>query len=139
MPVERQGQSLMIVIRVLLADPDESLLASYRDYLTGDGFEVATATGGLDCVAQLRWFQPHVLILEPDLPWGSGDGVLALMQDHTDVPQVPVIVLSATQRVANQSHDGVFPIRDYQVKPLAPHLLAQRIRQLVEQTPQRSA
>jgi len=125
----------MVAIRVLLADPDVSLLTTYRGYLAGEGFEVATVTNGLDCLAQLRWFHPDVLILEPDLPWGWGDGVLARMQDHTDVPLVPVIVVSAGKRLANLSHGEPCPVRDFQLKPLAPYLLAQRIRQLVEQLP----
>jgi DNA-binding response OmpR family regulator len=62
----------MVSIRVLLADPDESLLSAYHEYLGQDGFEVATVTNGLDCVAQLRRFQPDVLILEPESCPGAG-------------------------------------------------------------------
>jgi DNA-binding response OmpR family regulator len=79
----------MVPIRVLLADPDESLLAAYRGYLSQDGFEVALATNGLDCLAELRRFQPDVLVMEPALPWGWGDGVLARMRERDDVPWFP--------------------------------------------------
>ena len=41
-------------IRVLIADPDEYLLDSYRQYLAQHGFDVVTATTGLDCVERLR-------------------------------------------------------------------------------------
>ena len=66
-------------IRVLMADPDESLQPVYREPLLQEGFELVTAVSGLECVARLRERVPDVLVLEPQLPWGGGDGVLAIM------------------------------------------------------------
>ena len=66
-------------IRVLMADPDESLQPVYREPLLQEGFELATAASGLECVARLRERVPDVLVLEPQLPWGGGEGVLAMM------------------------------------------------------------
>ena len=36
-------------------------------------------SSGLECVARLRERVPDVLVLEPQLPWGGGEGVLAIM------------------------------------------------------------
>ena len=58
------------------------------------GFQVATATTGLECVERLRNWQPDVLVLEPSIPWGWGDGILAMMHEEPDIPVVPVIVLT---------------------------------------------
>ena len=33
----------------------------------------------LECLAQLRQWRPDVLVLDADLPWGSGLGVLSVM------------------------------------------------------------
>ena len=62
-----------------MADPDESLQPLYRERLMQEGFELATASSGLECVARLRERVPDVLVLEPQLPWGGGEGVLAMM------------------------------------------------------------
>jgi len=62
-------------IRVLIADPDERVLTSYREFLWQEGFEVDTVTNAIDCVARLRERVPDVLVLDPDLPWGGGSGV----------------------------------------------------------------
>ena len=64
-------------IRVLLADPDRSLTAVYRKPLSREGFEVVAAFSGLECVARLREQVPDVLVLEPQLPWGGGEGILS--------------------------------------------------------------
>ena len=72
-------------IRVLMADPDECLPLAYRESLSREGFELVTAASGLECVARLRERVPDVLVLEPQLPWGGGDGVLAMMGEVSDV------------------------------------------------------
>ena len=41
------------LIRVLMADPDESLHPVYREPLSGEGFDVVAAFSGLECVARL--------------------------------------------------------------------------------------
>jgi len=43
-----------VAIRVLIADRNESLLKSYREYLSPNGFEVMTATSGLECIERLQ-------------------------------------------------------------------------------------
>src|SRR3954466_10169411 len=49
-------------IRALIADPDESLLRSYREWLAAVGFEVVTAANGLECLAHLRNWVPDILV-----------------------------------------------------------------------------
>src|SRR5262249_10670230 len=96
--------------RVLLADPDLNLLDAYRAFLLRDGFDVVTATDGLDCVAKMRSFLPEVLVLEPELPWGRGDGVLAQMYEDPAVPLVPVMVLTSQEDPEGRYEVGIFPV-----------------------------
>jgi DNA-binding NarL/FixJ family response regulator len=122
-----------IRIRVLLADADESLLASYRDFLEGDDFAVATASTGLDCVEALRRCVPHVLVLDPELPWGRGEGVLALLFEAGDFAVVPevVVLLSHDQNPPPLTWVTNYHVREYLIKPTAPGQLAMCIRQLL--------
>jgi DNA-binding response OmpR family regulator len=115
-------------IRVLIADPDQYLLDNYRDYLEENGFEVATATTGLECVERLRKCAPDVLVIEPSIPWGCGDGVLAMMHEEASVPLTPVIVLTYGRDRGVLYRLAPFKIDDYQVKPMRPQRLAERIR-----------
>jgi carbon storage regulator CsrA len=114
--------------RVLIADSDQYLLDSYRKYLEQQGFDVVTATTGLECVERLRDSVPDALVLEPSIPWGWGDGVLAMMQEEPDIPSVPVIVLTYGRDRGVLYRLAPFKIDDYQVKPLRPQRLAERIR-----------
>jgi DNA-binding response OmpR family regulator len=117
--------------RVLLADPDLNLLDAYREFLLRDGFDVVTATDGLDCVAKMRSFLPEVLVLEPELPWGRGEGVLAQMYEDPAVPLIPVMVLTGQQDPDGRYGVGIFPVSSYYVKPLTPNRLADSLRRLL--------
>lgn len=117
--------------RVLLADKDAMLLEKYRDFLLQEGFDVVTARDALDCVAKLRSFVPDIVVLEPELPWGRGEGVLAMMYEEPDVPRVPVVVLSAADDPEGHYGLGIFPVGAYHIKPLSPSRLALSIRRLL--------
>jgi DNA-binding response OmpR family regulator len=118
-------------IRVLMADPDESLQQMYREALLQEGFEAIAAASGLQCVARLRERVPDVLVLEPLLPWGGGDGVLAMMGEIPGLAMVPVLVLTACRTPHILEGVSRFPISDYQIKPLTSARLAERLRSLL--------
>ena len=82
---------------------------------------------------RLRDCAPDVLVLEPSIPWGWGDGVLAMMHEESDIPVVPVIVLTYGRDRGVLYRLAPFKIDDYQVKPLRPQRLAERIRAIVKQ------
>jgi DNA-binding response OmpR family regulator len=117
-------------LRVLLAIADGALLEAYRDSLTTDGFTVATAADALECVSRLRGCRPDVLVLDPDLPWGGGEGVMAMTYEDPDVPFVPVLALAAQPHPGGWSRVGAFPVADYQVRPLEATALAERLHRI---------
>jgi len=97
-------------LRVLIADADCSLLASYRRALAEAGFEPVTASSGLECLAGLRTYRPCALVLDAELPWGSGAGVLALMREQAELASMPVLILSNSPE---RLDDSVLPTMDY--------------------------
>jgi DNA-binding response OmpR family regulator len=118
-------------IRVLIADPDASLHPFYREPLLREGFEVDSALSGLECVSRLRERAPDVLVLEPLLPWGGGDGVLAMMGEDPRFATIPVLVLTSCLDPHVLDRVTRFPINDYQLKPIASDRLAGRLRTLL--------
>ncbi len=120
--------------RILLVDVDEPLLKSYADGLTEAGFEVATATDGLECVEQLKKFDPDLLVLEPLIPWGQGDGVVSYMREEADVPLVPIVVLTSGTDLLEDYQLPKFPVLERHQKPLPPAALVKTIAHLANVT-----
>ncbi len=102
--------------RVLIVDPDESLLDVYRMYLTRAGFEVYTATNEVECVENMRDHFPHVLVVEPDSFDGWGERLLWFVQEQSDLPLPPIVVLSRRDRDELPSV-APLPICQFHVKP----------------------
>jgi carbon storage regulator CsrA len=121
----------LMSIHVLLADTDEYLLDSYREHLGQHGFNVVTATGGVECVEKLRECVPDVLVLEPSIPWGGGDRVLAMMHEESNLPLVPVIVLTYGWDRGMLYRLAPFRVDDFQVKPLNAQRLTERIHAVI--------
>ncbi|MFM9962277.1 MAG: two-component system response regulator [Planctomycetaceae bacterium] len=124
-------------IRVLIADPDECLMAEYREH-SQEGFEIITAPNGLECVERLRERAPDVLVLEPQLPWGGGDGVLAMMHDVLGLAAVPVMILTSCCDLLVLDNISCFPISVFHPKPLLPVQLVRRLYTLLESQTSRS-
>lgn len=118
-------------VRVLIADTDEYLLESYRECLERHGFEVVLATTGLSCVERLRDAAPDLLVMDPAIPWGWGDGVLAMMHEDADVPRIPVIILTDGRDRTLLYRLAKFDVQGYQVKPLIAKRLVEQIQAVV--------
>jgi DNA-binding response OmpR family regulator len=116
---------------VLIANRDRFLLKSYSRHLRERGAIVSTATTGLECVELLRQLVPDVLVLEPNLLWGGGDGVLALIAEERRLRPAVVIVLAQGGDRGLLYRLSSFRVDDYQTKPLTASSLAQRIGTLL--------
>src|SRR5262245_4844484 len=118
-------------IRVLIAEPDPALLTSYDSRLSQDGFEVSTATNGLDCLDRLYSFKPRVLVLEPEMP--GGDGVLSAMHDNSEQPLIPVFVITFHRAFARLDLSQFPLVTHMQTKPVSPDQLIRLLRHIADE------
>jgi DNA-binding response OmpR family regulator len=77
---------------LLIAEGDAELCEVYRRFFTERGYEVETASDGLDCLAKLRRATPAALVLDRELRWGGGDGVLAWLREQSEAFTLPVVL-----------------------------------------------
>jgi CheY-like chemotaxis protein len=82
---------------LLIAESDDELRYSLASFFGAHGYEVATASGGLDCLLELRQRRPLACVLDQELRWGGSEGVLAVMRDDPDLRHIPVILTSAAR------------------------------------------
>ncbi len=120
--------------RVLLADPDEQLLQVYRNHLQEAGFEVETARDALVCIEQMKSFDPDLLVLEPIIPLGQGEGILTQMREQADVPMVPVILLTQGDDLLESFQLPRFPVLGRHQKPMKPEDLTAQVQHMAQVT-----
>jgi len=117
--------------RLLIADRDADLCELYRSFLTERGYEVETSTDGLDCVAKLRQVPPAVLVLDLELLWGGGDGVLAWLREESPPPRIPVLLTTTAADPPDMAGFNQPPVVHYLPKPFALAGLLESIRSAV--------
>jgi carbon storage regulator len=118
-------------IRIMIADPDAYLISAYGEHFRRLGVSVTTAVTGLECIEKIRDSVPDVLILEPLLLWGGGEGVLALLKDNPELRPAHVILLTQSRNRSLHYRLSSFKIDDYQIKPLTCNRLADRVSRLL--------
>ncbi len=84
---------------VLIVEDDEPVRSFLADNLTADGYEVLLAGCVRDAVRQLEYKKPDVVLLDVNLPDGSGLEVLRRTREADGVasrldPGTPFLVLS---------------------------------------------
>jgi CheY-like chemotaxis protein len=80
---------------VLHAEADRVLRNASLSFLSSQGWEVDVAVDALECFAKLRRRVPDLLILDLELPWGGGDGVLGLLREQPHLQPNRVVLTSA--------------------------------------------
>ena len=95
--VERhQTPRMAAELRILVADPQTRLLERLSTALGGAGFQVATATNGIEAIGSCLSRPPDVALIERDMPVVDGLHVLQELGRHAQLAAVPVMMMSAT-------------------------------------------
>ncbi len=79
--------------RLLVANADAKVAKLLQEYLVWNGYHVEVACSGVDAIEKLRSFEPQLLIMSGQLPWGGSEGVLGLMEEGGHVPRIPVVLI----------------------------------------------
>jgi hypothetical protein len=87
-------RSTSMAQRILLAGPDSRKLSPFPMALASRGHEVRIETTGLGCLEAIRNWRPNLLVMNPDLTWGSGFGVLGVIFEDLSIPIIPVVLVT---------------------------------------------
>jgi CheY-like chemotaxis protein len=78
---------------LLVADGD----AEHRDrvcrFFFQRGLKVEPASNGLECVTKIQVHEPDLLIVDLDMPWGGGDGVIAWLKETEGSSKTPAVLV----------------------------------------------
>jgi two-component system KDP operon response regulator KdpE len=110
--------------RVLVVDDEQHILNFLSSKLKASGYEVFTATNGVEALEQVEAQEPDLVVLDVLMP--KRDGFETLKEIRTLSP-VPVIILSAKGTNADKVKGLSLGADDYLAKPFSPDELIARI------------
>jgi len=110
--------------RLLVVDDEVRILNFLRSNLRAQGYEVVTASNGLEALEQFHASQPDLILLDILMPEMNGLDVLKELRGFS---KVPVIFLSARGNEREKIAGLDMGADDYISKPFSPDELVSRI------------
>jgi two-component system, OmpR family, response regulator MprA len=114
---------------VLVVDDDPGTTGMLRRFLAYEGFSVSIAASGDEALTRTLEHPPDLIVLDILLPTLSGLEVTQRLRAAGD--QVPILMLTARDSVANRVEGFEMGADDYLVKPFAPEELLVRVKSLL--------
>jgi two-component system OmpR family response regulator len=118
--------------RLLVVDDEPNILELLSVSLRFAGFEVATATNGVDALNIARTFSPDLLVLDVMLPGLDGFEVAQQLRSGGD--RTPVVFLTAKDATEDRVQGLTIGGDDYVTKPFSLEEVVARIRAVLRRT-----
>ena len=111
--------------KILLVDDEPQILAICQDYLKVCGYDVVTATDGLQGLTAARRERPDLIVLDLILPEMDGLDVCRIIRRKSNVP---IIMLTARAQETDRVIGLEVGADDYVTKPFSLRELVARVR-----------
>ncbi|MFF9149425.1 response regulator transcription factor [Streptomyces sp. NPDC055051] len=119
-------------VRVLVVDDEASLSELLSMALRYEGWQVRSAGDGAGALRAVREFRPDVVILDIMLP--DVDGLSLLGSIRRELPEVPVLFLTAKDAVEDRIAGLTAGGDDYVTKPFSLEEVVARLRGLIRRS-----
>jgi two-component system, OmpR family, response regulator MprA len=117
---------------ILLVDDDPRITDLLRRVLAYEGYSTASAASGTEALNRTLERPPDVIVLDIMLPGLDGLEVAQRLRAAGD--QVPILMLTARDLVADRVQGLETGADDYLVKPFAPEELVARVKALLRRS-----
>ncbi len=116
--------------RVLVVDDDDVIRQLITVNLELEGFEVATAVDGQDCLDKVKDVRPDVVTLDIMMPRLDGWEAASRLRADPETADVKVVLLSARAQEADLERGSRIGVDAYLTKPFDPDELIEVVRRL---------
>lgn len=124
-------------IKVLIIEDEAQITRLIELELKYEGYNVITATDGLEGLNSIRESMPDLVLLDCMLPNMSGEEVCR--QVRNDLMTTPIIMITAKDSIEDKVKGLDYGADDYLVKPFATEELLARIRAVLRRKPKSEA
>ena len=125
--------------KILAVDDDPDILEALTMILESQGYQVVTATDGVEGLANLKAEMPDLLILDLLMPKMDGFAVCKELQDPrwAKYRKIPILILTSVREEASRRRYELetgleLDVDDYVEKPFSPDILLERVARLVK-------
>lgn len=113
---------------LLLVEDDADILAFNKEQLEGEGYNVWTATNGIEAQELLQGNLPDIIVTDLMMPRSDGMALLKEVRANAAWSHIPVIILSAKASLPARVEGLAGGAQGYLAKPFSPAELKALIR-----------
>jgi two-component system CheB/CheR fusion protein len=125
--------------RILVVDDYPDALEIWGLYLRAHGYDVDTASDGLEAVDKAREQHPDVIVLDLELPGISGFEAAVRLRQGPDTALIPLIAATGYSHVRQLNQAKASGFDSIMIKPCDPAALVAEIERLLAGSGARAA
>lgn len=122
--------------RVLMADDQTELLYLMKEMVEYSGFEVVTATDGVEAMKAVFETHPDIIVLDYNMPRKNGLEVAQDLKNNPLFAHIPIMIVTAFGEKHAKLKGLSMGIDDYLIKPVDADELVARIRMILKRNKQ---
>lgn len=116
----------------MLVDDEPDILEFVGYNLTREGFEVSTASNGVQAIERAKEFLPHLVLLDVMMPEMDGMETCRHLKEIPELARTNIVFLSARGEDESQLQGFDLGADDYITKPIHPRLLVSRLKAILK-------
>jgi PAS domain S-box-containing protein len=126
-PTTIEKPSTLIRQTILLAEDNETSLATLTEYLEVKGYRILAARTGMEAIAQAYTAHPALILMDIQMPGMDGLEAIQRIRAKEDMPYIPIIALTALAMPGDRERCLAVGADEYLSKPISLKELAATI------------
>lgn len=121
--------------KILVVDDDAELVELVSFNLKKAGYNIGTASNGVEAIRKARALSPDLIVLDVMMPELDGFGVCEILRRDRATASIPIILLTALSSELGRMAGFDSGATDFLTKPFSPRQLLARIAELLNNEP----
>lgn len=117
---------------ILLAEDNETNIATLAGYLQGQGYRLVIARNGLAAVTLVRAEAPDLILMDIQMPEMDGLAAIELLRSDPTLAPIPIIALTALAMPGDRERCLKAGANEYLTKPVSLRHLQQQMERLLQ-------
>ncbi|MCH4893451.1 MULTISPECIES: response regulator [unclassified Sphingomonas] len=117
--------------RVLVVEDNELNLKLFCDLLRAHGFVAEPIRDGREAMVRAQQFDPHLVIMDIQMPHVTGLELITLMRADPELAQVPIMAVTAYSGREDEERIRAAGASAYVSKPISLARFIEEVRQLL--------
>lgn len=115
---------------ILVVDDNANDRTHLEELLASNGYQVSTATNGVDAVAAAKRDKPDVIFMDVNMP--DMDGFAATRKLHSEraTKDIPVVLVTVKNQKADKAWGQMLGAEDYVTKPYTDEQILSVVRSI---------